>query len=569
MTNPLGTCACGWDAIAAELQKAIGRGRGEKPILVVDCYPGVDEAVVLRELESRLAPRLAISAAEAFHAPEKVDQLVAPFLGSAETGAARFCSLSLVNLFDAEPLWRFRRMIDELKEGLVLIVGCGASLIAWGHILVYADLARQTARRRFQHAETVNLGAANRSATPAAKEQRAFFVDWRIGDRWKRPLIRRWDYVLDTNEVAEPKLADATDVRAGMREAVARPFRLAPFTENAATVNGVAVAHAETGWRSECALEENSLILSLGDARVEIPALDLLYYQPRALLGEAVQLRSREAFPIRFNVIATSPANPSCFQIHPPDSFLRDRLALRHTQDDLYYVMNAGATTKVHLAALAGRDEAELLPAWERGRNPMALAVEMQADAFPARSHEPFRIPPGTVHGVSAESMVLHISASPYRVPLGALDGRALNLNHRLPSKAKVSKVLGSGSVPASAQNHESSAARDRLGRFEPVAHGEGWREEKMAGGEGDLIEVRRHWFAVKVPLSTGGVVNVLNLVEGAEAVVESPTDAFAPFVVHYAETFIVPAAVDEYTIQPHGPAKGQECGTIKAMIRA
>ena len=42
-----------------------------------------------------------------------------------------------------------------------------------------------------------------------------------------------------------------------------------------------------------------------------------------------------------------------------------------------------------------------------------------------------------------------------------------------------------------------------------------------------------------------------LNLVEGDEAIVESPTGAFEPFVVHYAETFIVPAAVGPYTIRP------------------
>jgi len=35
--------------------------------------------------------------------------------------------------------------------------------------------------------------------------------------------------------------------------------------------------------------------------------------------------------------------------------------------------------------------------------------------------------------------------------------------------------------------------------------------------------------------------VNVLNLVEGEEAIVESPTGGFEPFVIHYAETFIVP----------------------------
>ena len=70
------------------------------------------------------------------------------------------------------------------------------------------------------------------------------------------------------------------------------------------------------------------------------------------------------------------------------------------------------------------------------------------------------------------------------------------------------------------------------------------------------------------MPHDTGGGVNVLNLVEGEEALVESPTDAFAPFVVHYAETFIVPAAVGRYTIRPHGPSVGRECATMKALVR-
>ena len=47
-----------------------------------------------------------------------------------------------------------------------------------------------------------------------------------------------------------------------------------------------------------------------------------------------------------------------------------------------------------------------------------------------------------------------------------------------------------------------------------------------------------------------------------------SPENRFDPFVVHYAETFIVPAAVGRYTIRPHGLAVGKECATIKAFVR-
>ena len=44
--------------------------------------------------------------------------------------------------------------------------------------------------------------------------------------------------------------------------------------------------------------------------------------------------------------------------------------------------------------------------------------------------------------------------------------------------------------------------------------------------------------------------------------------DRFAPFVVHYAETFIVPAQVGRYRIRPHGDGVGQQLATIKAFVR-
>ena len=62
--------------------------------------------------------------------------------------------------------------------------------------------------------------------------------------------------------------------------------------------------------------------------------------------------------------------------------------------------------------------------------------------------------------------------------------------------------------------------------------------------------------------------VNVLNLIEGRSVIVESPIGQFSPFVVHYAETFIIPACAKEYTIRPYGKAEGKECVTIKAYVR-
>jgi hypothetical protein len=60
--------------------------------------------------------------------------------------------------------------------------------------------------------------------------------------------------------------------------------------------------------------------------------------------------------------------------------------------------------------------------------------------------------------------------------------------------------------------------------------------------------------------------VHVVNLVEGQEAIVESPSAVFEPFPIHYAETFIVPAKAGRYNVRP---AEGVgKCATIRAAVR-
>jgi hypothetical protein len=84
---------------------------------------------------------------------------------------------------------------------------------------------------------------------------------------------------------------------------------------------------------------------------------------------------------------------------------------------------------------------------------------------------------------------------------------------------------------------------------------------------EREFIETRRHWSIGAAPHHTQGNLNVLNLVEGEEALVESPLHAFKPFVVHYAETFIVPASVEPYAVRTVA-SDGCECATLKAFVR-
>ena len=54
-------------------------------------------------------------------------------------------------------------------------------------------------------------------------------------------------------------------------------------------------------------------------------------------------------------------------------------------------------------------------------------------------------------------------------------------------------------------------------------------------------------------------------LVEGSEARITSPTGAFAPFTVHYAQTFILPEAAGAYRLES---PDGQTVRAILARVR-
>ncbi len=564
-------CVEGWVNIANRLRKVISQRAANKIVLVVECYIGVDETSVLHELQSRLEPALTLHAADSLHAPTAIDELVKPFLGDDDPVFGFLCGLTLPQFFNAKKLEQFRAQVEIVTHGLVLIVGCGASLVAEADILVYTDLARWEGQLRYRRNEASNLGVKNQTLAASLQYKRAFFVDWRVCDRWKRPLIAKWDFVLDTNNPHEPKLAEGEAVRRGLRHAVTRPFRVVPFFDPAPwggqwmkEVCDLDRGAKNYGWCFDCVPEENSLLLGFGDLRLELPSLDLVFDQPRALLGEAVHARFGDEFPIRFDFLDTMGGGNLSFQIHPLTEYIQQNFGMHYTQDESYYLLDARPGASVYLGLKDGLNPADMVRDLKRSQTCAApFPTEKYANQFPAKKHDHFLIPAGTVHCSGAESMVLEISATPYIFTFKMWDWNRLGLDGK-PRPIH----LEHGIANIQWDRTTSWTQRNLVNCFQPVAGGDGWREERTGLHECEFIETRRHWFTKTVPHDTGGGVNVINLVEGEEALVESPTGAFEPFVIHYAETFIIPAAVGLYTLRPHGVTNGRQCATVKAYVR-
>jgi mannose-6-phosphate isomerase class I len=319
-------------------------------------------------------------------------------------------------------------------------------------------------------------------------------------------------------------------------------------------------------WGFDCVPEENSLLLGFGDVRVEIPSINLVFRHPESLLGEPVYGRYGAEFPIRFDFLDTMHGQNLSFQVHPGVDYAYDNFGLRYTQDESYYILDADEDAEVYLGLKEDVDPTAMLTdlriAAEDPERP--FADDKHVARHPARKHDHFLIPAGTCHCSGSGSMVLEISHTPYIFTFKLWDWSRMDLDGK-PRPINLER----GAANIRWERREQWVKDNLINQIEPVAEGDGWKEERTGLYCSEAYETRRHWFTGTVPHDTkGDSVHVLNLVEGSEALLESPVGAFEPFVVHYAETFIVPAAVGAYTIRPHGLSEGKRCATIKAFMR-
>lgn len=575
VTAKADACQLGWAAITDVLRAAI-QAKPATPsqptVLAVECYPGTNLQQLQHELMQALQPAQCLVADEMYYPSSEIDAMVAgPLTDDPVFG--RLNGLTVADFLDPAQLRAAQAALAAAADQLVLVVGTGATLVCpTPTLVVYADLARWEIQLRQRRGEIANLGTDNFAEKASLKYKRAFFVDWRAADRLKKQVLPHADFLLDTNDPTTSKLISGADLRAGLAATVQRPFRVVPFFDPGVwggqwlrEVCDLPAGPPNYAWGFDCVPEENSLLLGFDEARVEIPSIDLVFLHPRELLGEAVHGRFGTEFPIRFDFLDTMGGGNLSLQVHPLTEYAQDKFGLAYTQDESYYMLAAEPGAVVYLGLKENVELPAMLADLQLAQDdPTApFPAAKYVNEFPARPHDHFLIPAGTIHCSGANGMVLEISATPYIFTFKLWDWDRLGLDGR-PRPIH----LTHGAANIQADRTTAWVEQNLVNQIQPVANGPGWREERTGLHEREFIETRRHWFTDAVPHHTQGGVQVLNLVQGTEAIVESPTAAFEPFVVHYAETFIVPAGVGAYTIRPHGPAIGTECATLKAYVR-
>ena len=556
----------GYPRIVEEIKKNI---RKEKTIIAVESYIGVHNEEIKTNLVDALQPELEIFADDLAFDGDVITEMVKRNLTDDRVFGV-MSHQTLDEFYDKGSLYQAGTQIEQAK-GLVVIYGTGASLIAEPDILIYADLARWECQCRYRAGGT-NWKVSNEEEDPLKKNKRGYFFEWRICDRLKDKLYPKIDFLLDTNVPDDPKMISGDDYRYGLSQAVKQPFRLVPYFD-ASVWGGQWMKEKfqldpdadNFGWAFDGVPEENSLYLRYGDVRVEVPALNLVHQFPNELLGPRVHSRFGKEFPIRFDFLDTMEGGNLSLQVHPLTEYIQDKFGMHYTQDESYYILDAGEDAAVYLGV---KDNIKLNDMVEdlkkaQEKSEYQFPDEKYVNRFPAKKHDHFLIPAGTVHCGGSNVVVLEISATPYIFTFKLWDWGRIGLDGR-PRPVHIEH----GKENILLERSTEWVKENLINQIQDISENSVHKEERTGLHELEFIETRRHWLKETIELETKGSVNVLNLIEGDAALVESTDGSFEPYEVHYGETFMIPAKLGKYKITPLENETETFLGIIQAYIR-
>ena len=397
----------GWEAICHRLNREISSIQKPRKTIVIETYQGVIHEELREELKGGLIQDRFISAEDAMCSEEFIKDMVQPELTN-DRIFGFMSGLTMEAFFDHEKLVAIQDQIRGISEGIIVIYGSGSAIIyPEPDILVYADMARWEIQLRMRRHLVDNLGIKNRNTEDwMLLYKQGYFLDWRVCDRLKKKLFRKWNFLLDTNQIGRPKLVEGEAVLKALEETVRRPFSVVPFFDPGPwggqwmkKVCNLDESVPNYAWCFNCVPEENSLLLKFGDNTIEIPSINLVFLHPQELLGEPVHARFGDEFPIRFDFLDTMQGGNLSLQVHPQTEYIKEKFGIPYTQDESYYLMDTEDDAVVYLGLRENINPNEMIAELEKAQSGGApFNAEKHVQAWPVKKHDHVLIPAGTVH---------------------------------------------------------------------------------------------------------------------------------------------------------------------------
>lgn len=521
---------------------------GDKWTLIVETYPGVNEDR-MRGMLQELHPNLIVSARDILRDPVTLKAQLNSIL-TQDRVFGRMYSGELMDFIDTEKMDLLRDRIAG-SEGKTVVLGFGASLLADDGLRVYADMNRWEIQLRYRAGMSGYL-TRNPGEDILRKFKQGYFLEWRIADKQKMSFMDRMQYFIDVNRDDDLVMIRKDLFEEALQKAVSGPFRVVPYFDPGVwggqwmkKICGLDPKMDNYAWSFDGVPEENSICFDFDGTRLEMPAMNLILRHPGELLGRKVYARFGAEFPIRFDLLDTMGGQNLSLQVHPTTDYIHRNFGMAYTQDESYYILDAEEDACVYLGLKEGAPIEDMIAALEASQQSGApFNVEKYINRIPAKKHDHFLIPAGTIHCSGRGAVVLEISATPYIFTFKLWDWGRLGLDGK-PRPINI----GRGAEVIEERRTDWVMA-NLVNQVHTLAENEHYKEEHTGLHELEFIETRRFTIRDQAEIDCHGSVNVLNLVEGAACLVESADESFNPYEVHYAETFIVPECVGKYRLR-------------------
>jgi len=514
----------------------------------IDGYIGVDWSDFISNLTKALedieVQSIAYSMSSAFKESKEIDLLISDFLGGDDPVFGKLFPGELSNFIELEKL----ENIEPDSNCLSILYGCGAALSLWDAKTIYVDIPKNELQYRSRAGKVLNLGAET-VLPPKVQYKRMFYVDWQVLNKHKQTILKNIDYFVDAQRIGNISWCNAATLFQGLQEMSKNTFRVRPWFEPGIwggdwikkNIHGLNKDVINYAWSFEFIVPENGIVFSKNGIRLEVSFDMLMYYDNKAILGDAAKVFGYD-MPIRFDFLDTFNGQNLSLQCHPKPDFIKEEFGEKFTQDETYYMLDTGSDAEVYLGFQEDIDRDEfhqaLLKSNEQGK---AIDVKKYVQIHPAKKHDLFLIPHGTIHCSGKNAMVLEISNTPYIYTFKMYDWMRKDLDGN-PRPLNIARAMQNLDFDCKGKK----VLDDYISKNKLIEQGQDWKIIQLKTHAKHFYDIFRLEFKNELNIETNDQCHILSLVEGEQ--IEIIT-ANRSLVVNFAETFVVPANTKNYQL--------------------
>lgn len=535
----------------AEGYQTLARWIIEQKHVRLDGYAGIDWNLVRTQLCAALRAeggRVRWFETSAWLKPETtIDALIKPFLGEPGSVWGTKTTLDLADLFVQD----FERWAPEAAGGdtVLILAGPGAGLTQWETPIIYFDLPKNELQYRMRAGSATNLGGKGNGPN-AEMYKRSYFVDWPLLNQHRRAISKDIAIVADGQHEENPNWAPVDAIRRGMRSISFNLIRARPWFEPGVWggrwmkqhIPALSREEINYAWSFELIAPENGIVFESDGLLLEIAFDWLMEWESTAVLGVDAD-RFKEEFPIRFDFLDTFGGGNLSIQCHPSLPYIKRHFGENITQDETYYVLDCKPGAGVYLGFNEDIDPTAFKATLEKSQAAnQAIDIEEYVQLLPAKKHDLFLIPNQTIHGAGINNLVLEISATPYIFTFKMYDWMRLDLEG-MPRPINIAHAFHNLDFTRKG----AKVQQELVSKPQLLQTDDHMQLELLPTHSEHFYSIHRITLTGSTRIGTGGRCHLLMLVEGKSLTVQ--TSQGKTYVLHYAETFVLPAAAGEYTL--------------------